>query len=84
MNVKMSLVAFFMVLFSGIATNLQSQNTNAINKTLLSSQIDLITQNFSDFPVGTQLSIAFIKENTVFFNGLIKEKDSLIYIEYSS
>ena len=81
MNVKMSLVAFFMVLFSGIATNLQSQNTNAINKTLLSSQIDLITQNFSDFPVGTQLSIAFIKENTVFFTGLIKEKDSLIYID---
>lgn len=80
MKVRILLIASFMVLFSGFATSLLSQNTTAIKRTLSSSQIDLITRNVSDFPDGTQLSIAFLKGNEVSFTGLIKGKDSLGYI----
>lgn len=81
MKVRILLITSFMVLFSGFATNLLSQNTIDIKKTLSSSQIDLITRNVSGFPDGTQLSIAFLKGNEVSFTGLIKEKDSLVYID---
>ena len=80
MKRKLLFITYFLIIFNGIETCLLSQNSSSIKNYLTKSQIELITQYGYDFPVNTQLSMAFIKDNEVSYVGLIKKQDSLVYL----
>jgi Beta-lactamase class C and other penicillin binding proteins len=76
---RIILITCFLILLNGIETCLFSQNSSSIRNCLTKSQTDLIIRFVYDFPVNTELSMAFIHDNQVSYTGLIKQ-DSLIYI----
>jgi len=81
MKSRFSLTVLLTVVFFGFGTCLFSQNRIPVKKNLSQSQINAITKSVSDFPAGTQLSIAFLRNNEVSFAGLMKEHDSLVFID---
>ena len=83
MHILKSKIVFitFLILFSSLDNCLLSQSSITPKKYLSQSQIDLITKYVSNFPVNTQLSLAFLKDNQFSFIGVIKEHDSLVYID---
>jgi CubicO group peptidase (beta-lactamase class C family) len=79
MKRKILFIVCSLIIFNGIVTCLLSQNSSSIKNYLTKSQIDIITQYVSDFPLNTQLSMAFINDNKVSYVGFIKKQDSLVY-----
>ena len=71
---------FFLTLFLSAENILLSQIDIGNNKYLSHSQIDLITRYVTGFPNKSQLSIAFILNNTVNYVGIEKINNRLLSI----
>ena len=80
MRSKIVASIFFLTLFLSAENILLSQIDIGNNKYLSHSQIDLITRYVTGFPNKSQLSIAFILNNTVNYVGIEKINNRLLSI----
>ena len=80
MRTKIVVSILFLTLFLCGENILLSQNNIDNNKYLSHSQIDLITKYVSGFPDKSQLSVAFISNDTVNYAGIEKINNRLLSI----